>query len=180
MAVLYRSISRDFFSNADIAELTPLARLLYIATWLEADREGRLVWHPKTLKLRYLALDVCDINVIANELIRAAIVIPYQASGQNLAFLPGFNGMQSINGREAQSKLPPPPAYAMPTRGDVSPSRYDAIPTRVDVHGVMECNGVKCNGDPSQDRGFYPPPFIQSDIGANAENLAGQEDATWD
>ena len=77
MAVLYRSISRDFFSNADIADLSPLARLLYVATWLEADREGRLAWSPRTLKLRYLANDACDINELAMELVRAGFVVHY-------------------------------------------------------------------------------------------------------
>ena len=33
---------------------------------------------------------------------------------------------------------------------------------------------------PSQEKGFLPPTFIQSDVGQNAENLAGQEGATWD
>lgn len=49
-----RAIKPDFFTSEDIVSLSPLARLLFISTWLEADREGRFVWRPKTMKLRYL------------------------------------------------------------------------------------------------------------------------------
>lgn len=162
MAVLYRSISRDFFSNADIADLSPLARLLYVATWLEADRDGRLAWSPRTLKLRYLANDACDINELAGELVRAGFVVPYEADGKALAFLPGFALFQSINGREAESKLPPPPDDATPSRGDASASRHDAS-NRART-STVECNGVEWSGNPSQ-VGEFPTPPIRTTIG---------------
>ena len=155
MAVLYRSISRDFFSNADIADLSPLARLLYVATWLEADREGRLAWSPRTLKLRYLANDACDINELAMELVRAGFVVPYEADGKALAYLPGFALFQAINGREAESKLPPPPDDTSPSRGDTS-HRARA--------STVECNGVEWSGNPSQ-VGEFPTPPIRTTIG---------------
>ena len=155
MAVLYRSISRDFFSNADIADLSPLARLLYVAPWLEADREGRLAWSPRTLKLRYLANDACDINELAMELVRAGFVVPYEADGKALAYLPGFALFQAINGREAESKLPPPPDDTSPSRGDTS-HRARA--------STVECNGVEWSGNPSQ-VGEFPTPPIRTTIG---------------
>lgn len=57
-----RTIKPDFFTSEDIMALSPLARLLYIGTWLEADREGRLTWKPSTLKVRYLPSDACDVK----------------------------------------------------------------------------------------------------------------------
>lgn len=146
MAVLYRSISRDFFSNASIADLSPLARLLYIATWLEADREGRLVWHLKTLRLRYLPIDHCDINALADELVSSGLVVPYFAHDRDLAFIPGFQDFQVINGRETQSKLPPPDPDAIPTRdqhnNNVSAHVPDASNHGCVAHVGMECSGV--------------------------------------
>ena len=41
-----RSIKSTFFTSDDIVTLSPLARLLYIALWTEADREGRMTWRP--------------------------------------------------------------------------------------------------------------------------------------
>lgn len=150
MAVMFRSVSRDFFSNADIAELSPLARLLFIATWLEADREGRLLWHPRTLKLRYLALDACNIDTVAEELVEGGFVVPYQVEGKECAFIPGFASFQAINNKERASQLPPPPTDATATRprrdtdARVTRPRRDATPLT-----GMEWSGVVSN-PPSQ------------------------------
>lgn len=147
MAVLYRSISRDFFSNADIAELSPLARLLFIATWLEADREGRLVWHPKMLRLRYLPLDACDINTLADELVTGGFVVTYFADGKLLAFIPDFARLQSINNKERASQLPPPDIDAIATRqgrdSNASETRGERVTHRA---AVMDCNGLERSG----------------------------------
>lgn len=101
-----RTIKPDFFTSEDIVGITPLARLLYIATWLEADREGRFVWRPKTLKLRYLPGDQCDIDAIANELVSSGLVVPYDVDGQTFAEIPTFARHQVINNRESASAIP--------------------------------------------------------------------------
>lgn len=72
-----RTIKPDFFTSADVVSLTPLARLLFIATWLEADREGRLIWRTKTLKLRYLPGDDCSIDILTDELVRQGLIVVY-------------------------------------------------------------------------------------------------------
>lgn len=101
-----RTIKPDFFTSEDIVSISPLARLLYIATWLEADREGRFVWRPKTLKLRYLPGDQCDIDSLATELINAGLVVPYVVNGQTFAEIPTFAKHQVINNRESASTIP--------------------------------------------------------------------------
>ena len=63
-----RSIKSTFFTSDDIVTLSPLARLLYIALWTEADREGRMTWRPGNFKLRFLPGDACDINELCGEL----------------------------------------------------------------------------------------------------------------
>lgn len=80
-----RTIKPDFFTSEDIVSLSTLARLLFIATWLEADREGRLVWRPKTLKLRYLPGDNCEIEKLADELLHTGLVVTYEVGGQTYA-----------------------------------------------------------------------------------------------
>ncbi|MBK7463333.1 MAG: hypothetical protein IPJ50_11950 [Betaproteobacteria bacterium] len=57
-----RTIKASFFTSDDIVSLSPLARLLYIALWTEADREGRFSWRPGNFKLRFLPGDACDID----------------------------------------------------------------------------------------------------------------------
>lgn len=128
-----RTIKPDFFTSEDIVSRSPLARLLYIATWLEADREGRLVWKPKTLKLRYLPGDNCDIEAVAKELIDAGLIIPYDVDGQQFAEIPSFTRHQVINNRETASEIPARIADASPTR---PPRDNDASPTRDDATGT--------------------------------------------
>ncbi len=102
-----RTIKPEFFSSEDIVCLTPLARLFYIALWCEADREGRLDWKLKTFKFRYFPGDDCDIELIANELLDAGLVVLYEADGQMLAEIPTFKTHQVINNREQEStRLP--------------------------------------------------------------------------
>lgn len=102
-----RTIKPEFFTSEDIVALSPFARLLFIAIWCDADREGRLAWKPKTFKMRYLPADQLDINEICNELIGNGLVSLY---GDSLAYIPTFHKHQHINPRESESKLPNPDA----------------------------------------------------------------------
>ena len=103
-----RTIKPEFFTSEDIVALTPLARLLYIATWCEADKEGRLAWKPKTFKMRYFPGDRCDIDALCGELVSSGIVVLY---GGGFAHIPGFAKHQHVNPRESKSELPEPPTH---------------------------------------------------------------------
>lgn len=104
-----RTIKPEFFTSEDIVELTPLARVFYIALWCEADREGRFKWKPKTLKMRYLPSDDCDINELANELIQLGLISIYTISNTEFAEIPSFSRHQVINNREKESDIPENP-----------------------------------------------------------------------
>ena len=100
-----RTIKPEFFTSEDIVELDPLARLLYIALWCEADKEGRLAWKPKTFKMRYLPADNCDIDALCDALLTRGLLVTY---GDGLAYIPSFKNHQHINPREKDSVLPAP------------------------------------------------------------------------
>jgi len=104
-----RTIKPEFFTSDDVCALSPMARLLFIGCWCEADREGRLEWRPRTLKRKYLPEDDCDADAICNELVSRGLIVLY---GQGFAYVTGFAKHQVINLREAQSKLPEPPVTA--------------------------------------------------------------------
>ncbi|MFI5001058.1 MAG: hypothetical protein ACHQK9_14365 [Reyranellales bacterium] len=105
MMARIRTIKPEFFTSDDVCALSPLARLLYVALWCEADREGRLVWTLGVLKRRYLPDDDCDIAGIAGELVERGLVRLY---GEGFAVIPTFTRHQHVNAREASSKLPSP------------------------------------------------------------------------
>lgn len=104
-----RTIKPEFFTSEDIVSLTPLARLFYVSLWCEADREGRFEWKPKTLKMRYLPADDCDVSLLCDELVNAGMVELYEVDGRVYAVIPGFTRHQVINNREQSSDIPEPP-----------------------------------------------------------------------
>lgn len=118
-----RTIKPEFFTSADIVALTPLSRVFYIALWCEADREGRLNWNLKTLKMRYLPADNCDINELAQELVDAGMIVIYEVDGKKYAEIPSFKHHQVINNRESDS---------------IIPSRVKAVSPRVEAEGRKE------------------------------------------
>src|SRR5471032_626819 len=75
-----RTIKPEFFTSDDICALSPLARLLYVGLWCEADRAGRLVWMPRAFKRRYLPDDACDIDRLADELLKRGTSRPSRAT----------------------------------------------------------------------------------------------------
>lgn len=173
-----RTIKPEFFTSEDIVSLSPLARLLYIALWCEADREGRLEWKPRTFKIRYLPADSCDIEALCKELTDSKLVVLY---GDGLcAYVPRFLRHQHINPRETASTLPDP--HASPTR---QPRVKHASPRDSDAHGGRERKGKERNtGDkspvaPSDESNDAHGPKILipladgSEHGVMAEEVAG-------
>ena len=118
-----RTVKPEFFTSADIVALTPLARLFYVSLWCEADREGRLSWNLRTLKLRYFPGDDCSIDALAGELIDAGRVVLYEVDSRQYAEIPSFKKHQIINNREAASDLPE-------RKAEISPEKVDASVTR--------------------------------------------------
>lgn len=101
-----RNLKPEFFTSEDIVSLSPLARLFFQACWCEADKEGRMVWKPKTMKLRYFPADDCDILAIADEVVGRGLIEPYTINGESYAIIPKFHKHQYINPREAESRIP--------------------------------------------------------------------------
>lgn len=98
-----------------------MARLLYIALWCEADREGRLQWKPRTFKMRYFPADEIDIESLCSELVGSALVRLY---ADGLAYIPTFSAHQHVNPRESASTLPDPETV---TRGPRVSTRKSTV-----------------------------------------------------
>lgn len=146
-----RTIKPEFFTSDDITGLSPLARLLYIGLWCEADREGRFEWKPTAFKRRYLPDDACDIQALCQELIDARLVVRY---GHGLAYVPTFRKHQHLNGKETPSKLESPDAYESDTDSTRRP--------RVD-HASRDASGR--DGVASLDATSLPFPSLPSQGG---------------
>ena len=158
-----RTIKPEFFTSEDIVSLSPLARLLYIALWCEADKDGRMVWKPITFKLRYLPGDACDVHALCKEITDRGLIVLY---GEGFAYVPAFAAHQHVNPREAQSQLPDPDAIS--TRGSrvgTRAARVSAITSEVnDAQVGREGKGRERKGGSvhaSQAPPAPPTPFSE-------------------
>jgi hypothetical protein len=125
-----RTIKPEFFTSEDVVALKPLTRLLFIALWCEADREGRMEWRPGTMRLRYFPGDDVDIDAMAGEMTARNMLVIYEIDEKRYAELPAFPRHQIVNNREATSRIPPRVDNATPTREHATPTREHATPTR--------------------------------------------------
>lgn len=132
------------------------ARLLYIALWCEADREGRLSWKPKTFKHRYFPADAVKIEALCGELVNAGLVVLY---GDSCAFIPSFGDHQHLNPRESASKLPDPATCAIPD-ADASGTRQARVS---DAQGGREGKGKERKGREGDMSGGDAPPDLLDD-----------------
>ena len=105
-----RTIKPEFFTSADICELSPIGRLLYISLWCESDREGRLEWKEKTLKLRYFPADnIKDFQQAIEQLKDTNLIEIYEVEGKVYCQIPTFTEHQVVNNRESDSSIPEKP-----------------------------------------------------------------------
>lgn len=63
-----RHLKTEFWTDKNIVQLTPLARLLYLGLWNYAHDCGHLDDEPLELKMRLLPADNCDVDELLQEL----------------------------------------------------------------------------------------------------------------
>lgn len=103
-----RNIKPGFFKNDDLAECSPMARILFIGLWCMSDREGRMELRPKKIKAEIFPYDNCKIEHLLDELIKFNFVIAYRIDGVNYLYIPTFTEHQNCHIKEAASTIPAP------------------------------------------------------------------------
>jgi len=103
-----RNIKPGFFTNEDLAECTPWARLCFAGLWTLADREGRLEDRPKRVKGLLFPSDTIDVEPLLEELARWRFILRYEVDGRRLIQILAFHKHQNPHHREPPSDLPPP------------------------------------------------------------------------
>lgn len=103
-----RNIKPGFFSNDELAEVSPLGRLLFIALWTMADRAGRLEDRPKRIKVEALPYDDCDAESLLSELAERDFILRYARGGRRYIQIVNFSKHQNPHVREPESDIPGP------------------------------------------------------------------------
>lgn len=103
-----RNIKPSFFTNDELAEVHPLGRLLFVALWTMADREGRLEDRPKRIKAESLPYDEADADALLDDLQRRGFILRYRAGAGRYIQVIAFAKHQNPHIKEAESTIPAP------------------------------------------------------------------------
>lgn len=103
-----RNIKPAFFTNEDLADVEPLARLLFIGMWTIANFKGCFEYRPKRLKVQLLPYDDCDIEQLVNNLDKSRFISIYSVQGQRYIKVLNFTKHQNPhkNERDSGSDIP--------------------------------------------------------------------------
>ena len=104
-----RNIKPAFFTNDELAELSPITRLLFIGMWCMADRSGRMKDRPKKIKAEVLPFDDCNVEQSITDLAAAGFITRYAVEGNNYIQISKFEKHQHPHVKEAVSEIPPVP-----------------------------------------------------------------------
>ena len=101
-----RTVKPELFEDEELAEKPLGTRLLFIALFTMADREGRLEDRPRIIKLKAFPWDEVEIDAMLWEL-APKFIVRYRANEKRYIEIPNFLKHQRPHPKEAMSKIPP-------------------------------------------------------------------------
>lgn len=101
-----RNIKPGFFTNDDLAECEPLARILFVGLWTVADREGRLEDKPRKIKAMVLPYDDADCDKLLAQLHGKNFITRYAVDGNEFIQINNWKKHQNPHMKEAASEIP--------------------------------------------------------------------------
>ncbi|MDF0750317.1 hypothetical protein NLU14_08745 [Marinobacter sp. 71-i] len=115
-----RNIKPGFFTNDELGDLSPLARLAFIGLWSQADFNGNMKCKPKRLKVEILPYDDVNFGGLIDELEMAGFVCRYQVDGENYLHVVNFQKHQRPHKNEVLrgTDVPQPGTEQPPTGTD--------------------------------------------------------------
>lgn len=134
-----RNIKPGFFTNDQLAEALPLARILFAGLWCFADREGRLYDRPKKIKAEILPYDDCNADELLESLAKLGFILRYEVSGIRYIQIVNFNKHQNPHVKEQASEIPSPDLHQTCTsqqqvNSDKSTEVAGLIPSSLNPH----------------------------------------------
>lgn len=134
-----RSLKPGFFTDADLAEVPALHRILFAGLWCQADREGRLEDKPRELKVKILPFDQLDVHQALDDLHRRGFILRYQVDGRRLIWVVAFKDHQRPHKDEKASEIPAPPPFAGNFPGEPEATTHEPgnFPAKTPDHGSL-------------------------------------------
>ncbi|HDU8566898.1 TPA: hypothetical protein RG683_000447 [Morganella morganii] len=101
-----RNIKPGFFTNDDLAECDPCARILFAGLWTIADREGRMEDKPRKIKAMVLPYDDVDCDKLLEQLHGKNFITRYSVDGNDFIQVNNWKKHQNPHVKEAASEIP--------------------------------------------------------------------------
>lgn len=89
-----RSVHPSLFTDEAWVSCSPLARILYIGLWTDADDQGLFEWKPLQLKMRLLPGDGADATALLSELETVDLVQGFEIDGKRFGAIKDFRKFQ--------------------------------------------------------------------------------------
>jgi hypothetical protein len=102
-----RSVHPGLWTDDAFVSCSPLARLLHIGLWTEADDGGAFSWNPLKLRMRLLPGDNLDLDQLLDELVRADLIRRYEVDSRPYGAVRNFGQFQRPKKPTRTHPMPP-------------------------------------------------------------------------
>lgn len=89
-----RSVHPALFTDEAWVSCSPLARILYVGLWTDADDQGLFEWKPLQIKMRLLPGDTADVPAMLAELVEAGLIRTYRVAEKTYGAIRNFRKFQ--------------------------------------------------------------------------------------
>jgi len=104
-----RDLKPGFFTNEELAECEPLARILYAGLWCFSDRKGCFEWRPMKMWAQILPFESPKcLELYLRQLLDKELIIRYKENGNEYGWIPTFLSHQKPHHKEKDSNIPIP------------------------------------------------------------------------
>lgn len=140
-----RTVKPEFWTSEQIMEITPLARLAFIALWTFSDDNGVHPASYKTLRAEAFAGDEITADVVAElvaEMLRERLLGEFESSGKRYWYVTGWAKHQRIDKPTYRHPEPPRESTCLGVFAEHSPN----APRVLDEPSPPEGNGKEGSG----------------------------------
>ncbi len=130
-----RTIKPSFFTDDELGDCSPLARLLFAGLWTQADKRGRLEDRPRQLKVQILPYDDCKVDELLVELVQHRFISRYVVGSNQFIQVVNFEKHQHCHVNEAESTIPAPESDG----ASMVPIRLDTV---IGNRESVSCNPI--------------------------------------
>jgi hypothetical protein len=149
-----RTVKPEFWTSEQVMELSPLARLAFIAMWNFCDDAGVHTASAKRLKAEVFPSDetsIAEVGRLVDELIEQGLVGEFEAGDERYWFVTGWSKHQVI--KKPTYRHPTPPGWAMPPGSlqDDSGTGTELVPNNSDSGTEQASNHSHTSTEPVTD-----------------------------